>query len=63
MRSVETLTKQKLALWQPPEVVFKDWSDAFQLLPTHIEKEHVLVFLDEISWWAITIRIFQESSR
>lgn len=33
-----------------PEVKYKDWADAFQILATYCEKKHVLIFLDEISW-------------
>lgn len=33
-----------------PEVIFRDWSDAFQLLASYCAKKHILIFLDEISW-------------
>lgn len=33
-----------------PVVHYNDWADAFQMLATHFEGKHVLIFLDEISW-------------
>lgn len=33
-----------------PEVIYKDWSDAFQVIATVYGNKHTLVFLDEISW-------------
>lgn len=33
-----------------PEVTYKDWGDAFQFLATFFGNQHVLIFLDEISW-------------
>jgi AAA+ ATPase superfamily predicted ATPase len=33
-----------------PEVIYKDWGDAFQVLATYFGNKHTLIFLDEISW-------------
>lgn len=33
-----------------PVVIYRDWSDAFQMLAEHFAGKHVLIFLDEISW-------------
>lgn len=33
-----------------PEVIYKDWGDAFLVLATHFGNKHALIFLDEISW-------------
>lgn len=33
-----------------PEVIYKDWGDAFQVLAAYLRNKHALIFLDEISW-------------
>lgn len=33
-----------------PNIKYEDWADAFQMLATHFKNQHVLIFLDEISW-------------
>jgi hypothetical protein len=33
-----------------PEVIYKDWGDAFQVLASYFGNKHTLIFLDEISW-------------
>lgn len=33
-----------------PEISYKDWSEVFVLLATHVKDKHCVIFLDEISW-------------
>nr|HPI40848.1 AAA family ATPase [Pseudobdellovibrionaceae bacterium] len=43
-------TKELARQTKMPEVIYKDWGDAFQVLATYFGNKHALIFLDEISW-------------
>lgn len=46
----DTFGNQLARYFNMPQLTFKDWSDAFQMLSYHLTNEPTIILFDEISW-------------